>query len=35
MLFVIHIIKNKSNLSSKKKNQKEHEEYMGMKSISM
>lgn len=34
MLFVIHIIKSKSNLSSKKK-QKEHEEYMGMKSVSM
>jgi len=32
--FVIHIIENKSNLSSEK-NQKEHEEYMGMKSVSM
>lgn len=34
MLFVIHTIKSKSNLSSEKK-QKEHEEYMGMKSVSM
>lgn len=34
MLFVIRVIENKSNLSSEKK-QKEHEEYMGMKSVSM
>lgn len=34
MLFVIYIIENKNNLSSEKK-QKEHEEYMGMKSVSM
>lgn len=34
MLFVICIIENKSNLSSEKK-QKEHEEYMGIKSVSM
>lgn len=34
MLFVICIIENKSNLSLEKK-QKEHEEYMGMKSVSM
>lgn len=30
----MHIIENKNNLSSGKK-QKEHEEYMGMKSVSM
>lgn len=34
MLFVIHIIENKNNLSPERK-QKEHEEYMGMKSVSM
>lgn len=34
MLFVIHVIENKSNLSPEQ-NQKEHEEYMGMKSVSM
>lgn len=34
MLFVIYIIKAKAICHQKKK-QKEHEEYMGMKSVSM